>query len=306
MLLMHAFILLLIILREREGYDSTTLMIAILAGLVLGVTTLSRALLPLFALFTVLWFLFRLRLRETLLRLLPVAIVSLLLLLPWMIRSYRIYDAFVAVALNTGDNLYQGANEMTVPLFRAGYDVQWSQPPLQRDPDNWYHNNQLLLEAGINYLRTYPERIPELLWVKFLVYWSIDIAPRYNPLSGQSFVLDDDGRLMVLHRSDSQLQDIDTIATYSGGLFDKVGRSVHKLYFGSLLLLAVVGIFLSRYQWRDVSLLWFLQIGMTIMYLIFHPSTRYRVPTDPLLFAFSAYALLRFIDWLLRRKQPLN
>ena len=26
------------------------------------------------------------------------------------------------------------------------------------------------------------------------------------------------------------------------------------------------------------------------MYLLFHPSTRYRSPTDPLLFVFSAYA----------------
>jgi len=305
MLLMHTFILLVILLRERTTYDRGTFAIATLAGLILGITTLTRALLPLFAIFTALWFLFRLPLKETILRLLPVAIVSVFVLIPWMIRSYRIYDAFVAVALNTGDNLYQGANEMTVPLFRAGYDVQWSQPPAERDRENWYRNNQLLQQAGIDYLRTYPERIPELLWVKFLVHWSIDIAPRKNPVEGQSFALDKSGNLLVLDDTASNLQDIETIAAYSDSFFDRVGRPVHILYFGGLLVLAIIGIGLSWRQWRNVSLLWFLQISMTIMYLLFHPSTRYRVPTDPLLFAFSAYTLV-VIGFGLYRKYGLT
>jgi len=37
---------------------------------------------------------------------------------------------------------------------------------------------------------------------------------------------------------------------------------------------------------------------MTIMYVLFHPSTRYRVPTDPLLFIFSAYALILIAERL--------
>ena len=305
MLLMHAFVLLVILLRERKHYDAGTFALATFAGLVLGITTLTRALLPVFAILAAVWFLFRLSLKETILRLLPVAIVSLLVLLPWILRSYKIYNAFVPVALNTGDNLYQGANEMTVPLFQAGYDVQWSQPPAERDPDNWFRNNQLLLKAGFDYLRTYPERIPQLLWVKFRVYWSIDIAPRHNPLPGQSLILDESGSIVVRDDSSTTLQDIDTIATYSGSLFDRVGRPVHIVYFGGLLLLALVGIALSWRQWRDVSLLWFLQISMTVMYLIFHPSTRYRAPTDPLLFAFSAYTLLMFLYWLAKQqKQP--
>jgi 4-amino-4-deoxy-L-arabinose transferase-like glycosyltransferase len=301
MLLLHAFIGLMVLLRERESYDRRTLLIAMLAGLILGITTLTRALLPLFAVLTAIWFLFRLSFKATVLRLLPVALISLCVLLPWMLRSYRLYEAFVPVALNTGDNLYQGANAMTVPLFQAGYDVQWSRPPAERDRENWFRNNQLLLDAGMNYLRTYPERIPELLWVKFWVHWSIDIAPRTNPLPNQLLLLDKFGNLLVLNKSGRVLQDIDTIATYSESLFDRVGRPVHIVYFGGLLLLALVGIGLSWRQWRTVSLLWFLQISMTIMYMLFHPSTRYRVPTDPLLFAFAAYTLV-IIGYRLFRK----
>jgi hypothetical protein len=67
---------------------------------------------------------------------------------------------------------------------------------------------------------------------------------------------------------------------------------VHSLYWGGLFLLGLAGIVLSARYWREVSLLWFVQISMTLVYVAFHPSTRYRVPTDPLMFLFSAYALV--------------
>ena len=43
-------------------------------------------------------------------------------------------------------------------------------------------------------------------------------------------------------------------------------------------LLAIAGAWLSRREWRALSLLYFVQISQTLMYLLFHPSTRYRSP----------------------------
>ena len=41
-------------------------------------------------------------------------------------RSYQIYGGLVPIALNSGENIYQGNNpHSAVPVFRAGYDVQW-------------------------------------------------------------------------------------------------------------------------------------------------------------------------------------
>ena len=85
-------------------------------------------------------------------------------------------------------------------------------------------------------------------------------------------------------------------------MFDQIGRTVHRFYWGALLILALIGIVMTRAFWREVSLLWFVQISMTFVYLVFHPSTRYRVPTDPLLFLFSAYVLLRLGRWWLNRR----
>jgi hypothetical protein len=96
----------------------------------------------------------------------------------------------------------------------------------------------------------------------------------------------------------------DPVAAYSDALFDVVGRAVHRLYFGAALLLALLGIALSLRQWRDCSLLWFVQLAMTAFYVIYIPATRYRVPTDPLLFLFSAYAALSLLERLSRLKVP--
>ncbi|MEM9953319.1 MAG: glycosyltransferase family 39 protein [Chloroflexota bacterium] len=303
MTLMYLFVWLMILLRDQETYSRRTLLIAILGGLVLGITTLVRALLPLFAILTGIWFLMRLRFVDSVLRLLPVAIVSLLVLLPWMWRGYQIYDGFVTVALNTGDNLWQGNNPMTVPIFEAGYDAQWSPPPeTSTNEDNFYLKNQILTQEAINYLQANPDDVPNLLWTKFLVYWTVEITPRKNLQDGQSLMLDNQGELLVVE-GDADVQDVETLSQYDSGLFDRVARPVHIAYFAPLLILALIGLALSASQWRDVSLIWFLQISMTVMYLIFHPSTRYRVPTDPLLFTFSAYAVIVFIqNWLAHRK----
>jgi hypothetical protein len=53
-----------------------------------------------------------------------------------------------------------------------------------------------------------------------------------------------------------------------------------------------------------VSLLWFVQINMTLAYMVFHPSTRYRLPSDPLLIVFSAVAILALAAWAVRASRP--
>ena len=263
-------------------------------AVVLGISALARALLPSLALLVALWFLFRLSWRQTLLRLLPVAIASVLVLLPWLVRGAAIHGGFVAVALNGGENLYQGSNPGTIPIFRAGYDVQWSsRPPGAPDTDDPYLNNQALLNAGLRYLRENPGRIPELLLVKFGVYWNFQVTPLNNLREGERLRVTDQRVVQIINDGTSQTGVTAANAAYQDdSLFNVIGRNLHIVYFGGLWLLAVVGAWLSRHDWRDVSLLFFVQISQTAVYLLFHPSTRYRSPTDPLLFVFSALAVV--------------
>ncbi|MYD08751.1 MAG: glycosyltransferase family 39 protein [Chloroflexi bacterium] len=298
-LLLHLFVGLLLRLREREVLDRRTLLLAAQAGVVLGIASLARALLPALALLAVFWFLLKLSWRQTLLRLLPVALIGLLALLPWLMRSERVYGDFVPIALNSGENIYQGNNPHSAAVFRAGYDVQWLPPPTDALPlQEPVRRNEFLAEAGWRYLRENPAAIPDLLWVKFLIYWNPQVTPLRNLRQGEKLTVDADGAIIIVSGEGSHIGVTAANAAYQDdGLFNVVGRRVHVLYFGGLLLLAIAGAWLSRREWRLLSLLLIVQLSQTLMYLLFHPSTRYRSPTDPLLFVFSAYAVVWVAGW---------
>ncbi len=299
---LHAFVLLMILLRERETLDRKTWLIAIAGGVVLGASLLTRPIMPPLALLTALWFLFRRSLWQTVLRLTPVALVGVLVIVPWIIRNYGIYDAFVPMTTTSGANFWQGNSEYTIPVFRAGYDVQWTAPELEAEDRNSREADAERFALGFEFLRQNPGKIPELLWVKFLVHWSIDIAPRYNPQEGEQFRLDENSGLIIEYTGES----IDGVnpanTSYDEPLFDLIGRWIHRFYYGGLFFLALAGVAFTWRKWREVSLLWFVQISMTLVYIFFHPSTRYRVPTDPLLFVFSAYTLVWLWRWIQARK----
>lgn len=293
---LHAFVLIALLLRERSQRDRITWALALLGGLVLGVTTLTRPiLLPLAALAGV-WFLFRRSLVDSILRLLPVAVVSLLALVPWILRNQDVYGAFVPISITGGSNFYQGNNPDVIPFLRAGYDVQWTGPEHQQENPNTPAADQERMQLALDWLRDNPGTIPELAWVKFLTHWSIDIFPRLNPTADSAPPVDyqGDAEQQTDAAGDTTLGGLppgDPVTLYDQGEFAPA-RVIHRLYFGALLLLALVGVVLTVKQWRDVALLWFVQVSMTITYVIFHPSTRYRVPSDPLLFLFSAYTLV--------------
>lgn len=300
---LYAFVLLMVLLRERASLDGRTWLIATLAGLVLGLSMLARPIMPPLALFAVLWFLFRLNLRETILRMLPVAVVAAAVLTPWIIRNYQVFGAFVPMTTTSGANFWQGNSEYTVRYFRAGYDVQWTSPDNLQSADlSSREADAERFALALQFLRENPDKIPELLWVKFLVHWSIDIAPRFNPAEGELPRLDYEGNVIPKEGAGGELElgglpPGDPVGAYSTPLFDQIGRTIHRFYYGGLFVLALAGIMLTIRGWREVSLLWLVQISMTLVYVFFHPSTRYRVPTDPMLFLFSAYALAWAWRW---------
>ena len=276
--------------------DKGALMIALAAGLVLGISTLARALLPPLALLALPWFALRLGWRGALLRMLPVAIASLLVVLPWLLRGAAIYGGFVPIALNSGENIYQGNHPHTTAILRAGYDVQWLPAPQAAPPqDQPLARNAFLSQAGWQTLRDNPAQIPQLLLTKLLVHWNPQVTPLNNLRQGERLTIDEQGRVLIVADGESHVGVTRANAAYQDdSLFAVLGRRLHLLYFGALWLLAIMGAWLRRRDWRSLSLLVAVQLSQTLMYLLFHPSTRYRSPTDPLLFVFSALAILHF------------
>lgn len=291
MFLLHAFVWAMLRLRDAESPARAWLGWAIGAGVVLGVATLTRPITPPLAVLASVWFLFRLPFWQSVLRIAPVALITLGFLGVWIGRNWAVYDAFVPMTLTSGANFWQGNSKWTIPVFRAGYDVQWTAPEGITAPLNSREADAQRFALGAQFLEQNPDKLAELLWVKFLVHWSIELAPRYNPMPNERWELDSAGALRVV-RAEASITGVTAANTsYNSGLLDTLGRPLHALYFGVLLLLAIVGTLVTARQWRDVSILWMVQICMTLVYVFFHPATRYRAPSDPLLFVLSAVAL---------------
>jgi 4-amino-4-deoxy-L-arabinose transferase-like glycosyltransferase len=306
--LFYAFILILVRLRARPQLDRGTWLLVILGGVIFGLNLYTRSIILPFAGLAAVWFLFRLNFRQAVARLLLVWIIAFAMLIPWVIRNYGVYGIFMPFTPNTGENFYAGNNRYVIPYLSAGYDAQWVPPPeppiTASDPRSPEASSQRI-DRSLTFLRESPDKIPQLIWVKFFFYWSIDIAPRFNPKPGEQLGLDENGSFIIRHdagTTDLRLGENDPVIQYSTPLFDQIGRWAHRLYWGGLFIVGLLGIALSIRQWRDVSLLWFVQISMTAVYVFFHPSTRYRAPTDPLWFLFSAYAIVWAWEWWRARR----
>ncbi|HYO87620.1 MAG TPA: hypothetical protein VER79_03175 [Candidatus Limnocylindrales bacterium] len=296
MALLYLWLLMMVALRDRKRLSARTLVLGLLGGVVLGIGTLVRPVLPPLAVLVAVWFLFRLPLGQTILRLLPVAAASLLVIGVWAARSSQVYGEPVLLTVNSGANFFQGNSPETIPYLRAGYDVQWIGGEVEGVTPNTPEADRALMQRGITYLRDHLAQLPELLWLKFAAHWSVDVFPYRNPAEGELPRLDYHGNAEQTETNGALelggLPPGDPVAAYSGTLFDQIGRPLHIVYFGALLALALLGVIVSARLWRDVALLWFIQLTMTALYVLFHSSTRYRVPTDPALFLFSGAALV--------------
>ena len=190
MALLYLWLLLVVALRDRRRFNMRTLMLGVIGGLVLGIGTLVRPVLPPLAVLVAGWFLFRLGLTQTVLRLLPVAVIPLLLLGLWSARTAQVLGTPVLLTTTSGSNFFQGNNPLTIPYLRAGYDVQWSGGSVEDMPPGAAEADRALFQSALDFLRENPNLIPELLWRKFAAHWSIDVFPYRNPAEGEAPRLD--------------------------------------------------------------------------------------------------------------------
>lgn len=311
-MMLHAFILIMMLLRQRPRLDRRAWLLIVLGGVVLGLEMLDRPIIAAMGLAALAWFSVHFGLIRAALRLIPVGAVAIVVITPWNIRNYQVFGQFVNVGTHGGMNFWFGNSQYTIPYFRAGIHTQWASPGSPPEPLDAAEMDRWLYQQAFTFLRENPDKIPELTLVKLGAFWSIDIFPPRNPVTGGRPLEDYQGtvRTEINEKGEIVVTGIpenDPLNVYASSLFNDVGRLVHVVYFGSLLALAVVGLFLTRRHWREVSFIWCIQIAMTVIYVIASgPSTRYRVPTDSLLFMLSAFTLVTLYDAVRRKRLTLR
>jgi 4-amino-4-deoxy-L-arabinose transferase-like glycosyltransferase len=260
--LLYCFLATVVALRDvRNGPAIWTR--GMFCGVLLGLTTLTRPVTPPLAVFVALWLALTVGWRSAIQRLLPVALGAVVVIAPWVARNSWTFGTPVAITTNAGSNFWQGNNPDTLKYLRAGYDVQWTSPPpiTAADPLGPEADAELFRHA-MAYLRAQPGDVPALLWTKLRVQWSFDVAPRVNPSAegpraaapgAATARIDDASGTLELGGLPRQ----EPVVSYSRPLFDRFGRWVHRLYWGGLFLLGILGSLLTWRRWRDVSILWF-------------------------------------------------
>ncbi|MCY4009501.1 MAG: glycosyltransferase family 39 protein [Anaerolineaceae bacterium] len=297
---LHLWLWLLIGLRGAHT-NRRMVMFSLIWGIVTSALILTRPNIVVLFPFAIVWLVSQHSWRGAAMKVGPAMMIAAILLIPWVSRNHSLYQRTVFVSVNAGMNFLHGNNPCTLDFLQRGYSPQWSLPDEYYDAvesGNAAAKDALMFQEGIDFLRVNPQVIPTLYWAKFRAHWSGDLFPSQNPPgTADSIYLES---ICTPAEYEAQtVQEADPVRLYDeapeAGLF----RTIHRWYFGPLLLLAIWGLWLSRREWRRVSILWAVQISMTIVYVVFHPATRYRAPTDPLLFVFSAVALC----WLWERAE---
>lgn len=257
---------------------------ALLGGALLGVAALTKSLVVLMLPLIALWWYRQNGLRPALGQAFALGTAFALVILPWVVRNTMVQGTLTFISTNDGSNLYQGNNPCVTDFMWQGWDAQWvdclnpTPPGLSQPAESAWFRDQAL-----TWLRENPGQIPELLLAKFVTLWSPELLPRSVP-PGASLA------------NDAVLQ-------YETPLF-QAARIVHALYFGTLLVLAVVGLGraarMRQLTQRFGPVLIVIAV-ITLTYLIYHPSTRYRVSADPFVFVLSACAVVWLSDRALRR-----
>ncbi len=250
-------------------------------GVAFGLGALTKTLIVLVLPLLALWWWHALGLRRAVILGAASGIALALVIAPWAVRNTRLHGELVLISTNGGSNLHQGNNPCVADYLARGWDAQWVRcielaPPelSETEADRWHR------EQALTYLRENPGEWPRLFWTKLWVLWSPVIMP-YD-LPPDPYLVDD----AVLQFESTAFQ---------------VARVVHVLYFTPLLILGLAGLILGWRDRREIAPLVAVFAAITIAYLIFHPSTRYRSPADPFVFVLAGYALLRLCPALIRR-----
>lgn len=257
---------------------------AAVAGLAMGAATLVRPqVLVVVVAAVVAWSLSRLGWRDVVRRTAVLAVGVVVVVAPWTIRNAIVFDAFVPVSTNDGDNLCVGFNPDATGHFGIPDACDTGEFYID-GPDAELRRQAETRSRAIEWILEHPGEQPELAWKKLWWTYSNDTDAVWASLSF--------GR-------DPWLQD--------GGL--RAVRIVSSVYYAAVMLAAIVGAVLTaRRGWRTrrvdpTGLLVVLgALASSLVPVMFFGDPRFKVASTPFYVVLAGAAIAAAIE--LRRDRP--
>lgn len=266
---------------------------ALITGIVTGLLTLTEPVTLAFVVLAFGWFLFvsTAAIGVKIKIVLSIAAVGFAIILPWTVRNYVVHGKLILVKSTFGYQLWSGNNPDATGTLRLqipsngdpGVHDSSRGIPADSETRLWKEKQRMPLIASKMpvALRSTLETLPEVRADGVL----FDIAIKY--------ILQNRRRFLEL-----------TVARiYYFWWFDPtnpLARSfIYRLPWIIVFPLSVAGMFLSQRQWKDLSLVYFLVIALTLPYIITVIEARFRMPIEPFVMVFAAYTVVTFCGFLL-------
>ncbi len=274
-----------VLLLLRAG-ERPTVIRCILAGLLLGVSFVSRpTLLPVIAFGWLLFTLRKERKRRIASRLAILTLFASLMVLPVTIRNYVVGDDLVLISAHTGHTFFLGNHAESTGYFNIPSEIPRT---LVDDPigqKEWFSS---AAEEDIG-RPLKPSEVSQY-WSHRTVQWITAHPTDWLALMGKKVI-----RLL------NDYEASDNQNYYFSSSFSRVLR-LPLLEIGGVLPLALLGMFMARRSFRKLSLVYLFIAAYTVGVLLFFVNSRYRLPMVPFLMIFAAHAAVQLTEEIRRRR----
>ncbi|MBA2123567.1 hypothetical protein B9J78_01285 [bacterium Unc6] len=264
----HVFMLMLPILFLTENFRNPSRWNLFLAGFFLGLAALTRAQTILITPLLLITFFLTQRDRTKAFRnTCFVFLIFMVTFSPWVIRNYAIHHRLVIIPTVTGEVFYIANNPAVVKKIdnHAGFfrseDPSLFEGMSEVEVHNWYRHQ------AFEFIFAHPKDYVRLVVNRFFRFW------RFYPHLGAG------------------------VADHTYG---KVHLWVSLLTSGIIIMLFVVGAFLSLKNWRQSLLLLTLVFSYSFLTILGRVVIRYRFPIMPYITLFAIYGIYQL--WLFRKR----
>lgn len=159
---------------------------SIFCGLVVGLTALSDPVILIFIPFAALWLLWRSKnnMKSAIIHMFLLGVASAVLLTPWIIRNYRIFNQFVPIKSTFGVNLWQGnfGPNINQPTAGVGFWNVVEKVFTEKEVSYLLSLNEVeranfFRDKAIDFIIDSPEVFTKYTFQRIYLFWRLNVLP---------------------------------------------------------------------------------------------------------------------------------
>jgi len=250
------FLILLTIFFLTGGIHNSNSTSILLAGLSLGCTVMCRTIMALFFIFIFIWLLLMGKSKKELWKSFFIIITGMLvIILPWVVRNYKIHRTIVFHSTDAGQALFINNNPESFKIEPSGTAFVYN-------PSEFLHlseveTTRIFKARAKDFIVHNPATYLKYVGKRFLNFW----RPVPYKVSGP------------------------------GKAYSYLHQIISGIYTIPVFILALLGLFYSKGAWRKLFIIYALIIYYSGTYILVRAIIRYRMPVEPYLIMFAAYGI---------------